>query len=222
MKNSFEFVWLEATDVRVLGWVVVNVVLFSHVVIFRPPLWVTYLYNGILYGIGGLLAYRDTELRRVFVLATVAGVVELGADYFLVVIAETLVYPKSLPMIVQSPLYMPLAWAIVTTQLGYLALRLLSEERRIAASVVPAGIAMSLIWFYETGAHIAGIWTYTEAPLFMLGHAPVFIIVAEGIMFSSLFYFVKRSRPFLAGIGFGLVITASYATTYVVFSSIGF
>lgn len=220
-KEGFDFDWLDTTDYRVFGWMVINIALFSHIVIYQPPLWVTYLYNAILYGIGGLLAYRSVKLRRIFVLATVAGVIELGADYFLVSIAGTLVYPKSLPLIIKSPLYMPLAWAIVTTQLGYLALQLVSVEKRKAASVVPGGIAMSLIWFYETGASIAGIWEYTKAPLCMLGQAPVFIIVAEGIMFSTLFYFVERSKPVIAGIGFGLVIISSYIISYYMFILLG-
>lgn len=213
--------WLEPADVRVLGWLAVNVVLFSHVVLTQPPLWVTYLYNVVLYGIGGTLAYRYSTLRRVFVLATIAGIVELGADYFLVVIADTLVYSQSLPMLVESPAYMPLAWAIVTTQLGYLALRLSDAERRLAASAAPSIIAMGLIWFYETGAHVAGIWGYTNAPILMVGNAPAFIIVAEGIMFATLFYFVERSNPITAGVGFGLVIMASYVGVYGLFAAIG-
>lgn len=208
------------TDWRVLGWVAVNVILFGHVVLSQPPLWVTYLYNGILFGIGGILAFYTQTLRRVFTLATVAGVVELGGDYFLVSIAETLVYPQALPMLVQSPLYMPLAWAIVTTQLGYLAIRLDAVYGRVAASVGPAAVATGLIWFYETGAHVAGIWSYAHAPVLMIGNAPAFIIAAEAIMFATLSYFVRRSNPLLAGVGFGLVITASYVGVYGLFAVI--
>lgn len=205
---------LRATDWYVLAWWGVNGVLFLHVVLAQPALWVTYLYNGILYTIGSVLAYEDTVLRRIFILATVAGVIELGADYFLVEVANTLVYPQTLPMLLRSPLYMPLAWAIVITQLGYLAWRLAEESSRRAAIVGPAGVAMGLIGTYETGAHIAGIWTYSHAPLLMIGHAPVFIIIAEGVMFATLYYFIRQVNPVLAGIGFGLVITLSYIGAY--------
>ncbi len=213
--------FLTRTDRWILGWWLVNLVVFLHVVLFETPLWLTYVYNGLLYGIGALISYRSKLVRNVFVLGTVAGVLELGVDHFLVAYTGTLVYPESLPMLLSSPLYMPLAWAIVTTHLGYVGIRLGQRYGRTAAAAGPALAAVLVIGFYEYGAFHAGIWEYVSAPLLMLGHVPLYIVVAEGIMFATLHEFVRFERPILAGIGFAGVITVSFVGTYALFAALG-
>lgn len=202
------------TDGWMFGWWVLNALCFAHVVLFPQPLLVTYAYNALLYVVGAAIASVDRTVRKLFVLATVAGVVELGVDRFLVEVTGTLVYPESAPMLLSSPLYMPLAWAIVTTQLGYLASRLDDTVGATIAALVPAGLAMGLIGVYETGARLAGIWAYESAPLLMVGNAPLYILLAEGVMFASLWYFARWDAPVVAGVGFGAVISASYVGSY--------
>jgi hypothetical protein len=217
--------WLDTieptrTDRWIVGWWLLNLAVFSHVVVFTTPLWLTYFYNGFLYFVGAIVAYRWTRVRNVFVLGTVAGALELGVDHFLVEVTGTLVYPSGLPMLVSSPLYMPLAWAIVTTHLGYIGLRLADAFGRKAAAAGPAVLAVLLIGFYEYGAFHAGIWEYVDAPLFMLGHVPFYIVAAEGIMFATLYEFVRIERPVVAGIGFAAVISVSYVGTYLLFAGV--
>ena len=212
---------LTRTDWWMLGYWFVNLLVFLHVVLFETPLWVTYAYNGLLYGIGAVVSYYSKTVRNAFVLGTVAGFVELGADAFLVRFTGTLVYPDSLPMLFDSPLYMPLAWAIVITQLGYLGVRLDDAYGRRAAMAGPSLVSMLLVGFYEYGAYYAGIWEYVSAPLFVLGTVPLYVVVAEGITFATLSEFVRLERPIRAGLVFGLVIGASYAFTYVLFAAIG-
>ncbi len=219
--NRYDSLELTRLDRWMLGWWLLNLAVFLHVVLFSTPLWVTYAYNGLLYLVGAAISYRWKLVRNVFVLGTVAGVLELGVDHFLVAFTGTLVYPDSLPMLVSSPLYMPLAWAIVTTHLGYIGIRLAQVSGRKAAAAGPAITAMMLIGFYEYGAFHAGIWEYVDSPLFMLGHVPLYIVVAEGIMFATLYEFVRIERPVVAGIGFAFVITVSFVGTYTLFAILG-
>lgn len=220
MNRQLAPIELTRTDRWMLGWWTLNLAVFLHVALFSMPLWLTYAYNGLLYLVGAAVAYRFPLVRNVFVLGTVAGVLELGVDHFLVAYTGTLAYPSSLPMLVSSPLYMPLAWAIVTTHLGYIGIRLARIFGRKAAAVGPAILATVLIGFYEHGAFHAGIWEYVDAPLFALGHVPIYIVAAEGIMFATLYELVRIERPVVAGVGFAFVITASYVGTYLLFASV--
>lgn len=210
---------LTRADRWLLGWVAVNLAVFLHVALLAPSLPLAYAYNGLLYAIGGVLAYLDRTIRRAFLLGTVAGVVELAADHFLVEVASVLVYPEYLPFLLSSPLYMPLAWAIVTTQLGYLALRLDEEFGPRAAALGPAVLAMVLMGFYESYAYDAGLWAYEGGPLLAIGHAPLFIVLAEGLMFATVGYWLRRG-PLRGGIGFGVTIGVSYAGAYYLLAGI--
>ena len=63
-------------------------------------------------------------LGRLFALGLAAGVLELFTDFAGERVAHSLIYPAGEPLLWGSPYYMPLSWAIVLTQLGYLAWRL--------------------------------------------------------------------------------------------------
>lgn len=220
-RSTSQLLELRRTDRWILGCWLVNLLVFLHVVVFETPLWLTYAYNGLLYGILAVMAYYSATIRNVFVLGTVAGLVELGADAFLVEFTGTLVYPDTLPMLLRSPLYMPLAWAIVITHLGYVGVRLAEVYGRRAAIVGPSLASMVLVGFYEYGAFYAGIWEYVSAPFVFLGTVPLYVVVAEGITFATLHEFVRLERPLPAGVGFGLVIGASYAASYLAFAALG-
>ncbi|WP_144902085.1 DUF6989 domain-containing protein [Halobellus captivus] len=219
--------WLDAVvseltpaDLRMLGWLGVNMAVFGHVVLFETPLWLTYAYNGLLYAIGIGIALRHSAVRDVFILGSIAGLLEVSVDAFLVS-TGSLVYPDSLPMLVGSPLYMPLSWALVITYFGYLGRRLDERSGPLAATVGPSVAAMVLIGFFEYGAHFAEIWWYEFAPLAMIGTVPAFIVVAEGVMFAALHWLVRLRRPLLGGVGFAAVISVSYVGTYTLFAALG-
>ena len=63
-------------------------------------------------------------LARLFALGLAAGVLELFTDFAGERVVHSLAYPAGEPLLWGSPYYMPLSWAIVLTQLGYLAWRL--------------------------------------------------------------------------------------------------
>ncbi|MDY7082404.1 MAG: hypothetical protein SXQ77_08390 [Halobacteria archaeon] len=50
--------------------------------------------------------------------------------------------------------------------------------------------------------------------MMVAGKAPLFVMVAEGIMFSTVVFFVERENPFLAGVGYGTAINLSYIGVY--------
>lgn len=204
---------LTRTDILMLGWLAINLLVFLHVAWVPQSPLVTYVYTTFLYILGSGISYYSNVVRRIFIIGTIAGVIELFGDYFLVKVASVLVYPSGFPMLLESPLYMPLAWTIVITQLGYLSLRLYQVYGRTAAVVGSSATAMMLVGFYESFSYNAGIWMYVSAPELMLGHAPLFIVLAEGIMFSMIHYF-RQQRPVLGGVAFGLVINASYVAMY--------
>lgn len=205
------------TDKFVAGWIVLTPLTLIHVSTLSAPLLATHVYNLLLYLIGAAIAYRDERVRGIIILGTVAGVVELVADFYLVSIG-TLTYPFFVAKLLESPLYMPLSWAIAITQLGYLGFRLDETYGRRAGIVGPSLGATLLIGFYESFARNAGIWAYEFAPLAYIGNAPVFIIAAAALMFSTLVFFVRQDRPVLAGVGFGVVILVSYVVSYSFFS----
>ena len=211
---------LRPADRWVIGWIGVNLLVFGHVVLFETPLWLTYAYNGLLYAIGIWVAVRFPAVRPVFDLGSVAGVLEVGVDAFLVS-TGSLVYPDSLPMLLGSPLYMPLSWALIITYFGYLGRRLDDAGGPLAATVGPSVAAMVLVGFFEYGAHFAGIWRYEIAPLAMLGTVPAFIVAAEGVMFAALYWVVRLRRPLLGGVVFAAVISVSYVGAYALFAAVG-
>jgi len=149
---------LTATDRRVLGWLGVNLLVFGHVVAFETPLWLTYAYNGLLYVIGIGVALRSPGIRDIFVLGSVAGVLEVGVDAFLVS-TGSLVYPDSLPMLLGSPLYMPIAWALVVTYFGYFGRRLDEIAGPVAATLGPAVTldATDCVIVSDTHVAVAGV-----------------------------------------------------------------
>jgi hypothetical protein len=57
---------------------------------------------------------------------------------------------------------------------------------------------------------------YTHAPLGWLGHAPLFILLSEAVMFATVYYWV-RQRALTGGIGIGVTINATYVGVYYAF-----
>ncbi len=165
---------------------------------------------------------NDRVMARILLFSLAAGWTELLADRWLVDVTGTLVYAPGGPFVWRSPLYMPFAWTIVTTQLGYLAWWL---RRRFG--LVPASILIGLfgainIPLYEQWANGAGWWSYRNCPL--LGHTPWYIIGGEFLIVLSLpaaMSLVERSRAWVcvvAGLAQGLWIWGAYCVAFLLLS----
>jgi hypothetical protein len=126
-------------------------------------------------------------LTRLFLLGAVAGVCELFTDYAGEHVVRSLIYPAGAPMLWDSPIYMPLSWTLVLTQLGYLAWRLRDPVLRVPRwlAVAITGIAgAAIVPFYEEMAFFAGWWRYR--PVRVLGHTPLYVLLFEGLIAAAL------------------------------------
>lgn len=207
---------LGSRDRFVGGWMAVTMVAFYHNFLFVHSTGLSYAYTFAAYGIGVVYASYDATVRRLLAIGTVGGGIELLGDHFLVHVAGTLVYPSGYPFLLSSPAYMPFAWAILVTFMGYVALRLYIEFGRPAAYLGPAAFAFVAESGFESVASLGGGWTYTSAPLAWIGHAPLFVVVAEAVMFASSYYWVRKNM-LVAGIGIGCTINVSYVGVYYLF-----
>ncbi|WP_255153167.1 DUF6989 domain-containing protein [Halorarius halobius] len=211
---------LTTTDVFVGSWMFVTVVAYYHNFLFVQSTALSYVYAFASYGVGVVYARYDTTGKHLLAIGTIGGFLELLGDYFLVTIAGTLVYPSGYPFLLRSPVYMPFAWALLIVFMGYVALRLADEYGTAAAYLGPAIFAFLAESGYESLASQGGGWTYLTAPLGWIGHAPLFIVVAEAVMFASSYYWV-RQNILVGGIGIGSTISISYVGIYYLFVVIG-
>lgn len=134
---------------------------------------------------------RDPVLARWLLLGTVAGFIEIFTDAWLVHYTSSLVYPQGEPMIWDSPIYMPFAWALVLSQLGVLGGWLLKRMAMWKASLAIALAGGSMIPLYEHLAYQARYWWYVDTP--MIWHAPLYIIVSEFLLSLPLVWMYRAS-----------------------------
>lgn len=125
----------------------------------------------------GTARRRDPVLARWLAIGFVAGWVEIATDAWLVAHTGTLVYPPGVPMVWDSPVYMPFAWTLVLAQIGCIGGALLERWGLARATLATALLGGSSIPLYEHLAKGAGYWWYEHTP--MLFSAPLYIIVAE-------------------------------------------
>ena len=99
-------------------------------------------------------------------------------------IEGVLVYPDE-NKIWASPLYMPLAWVLVLTQLSYFAVFLTWKYAKPRLTILILAVAGALyIPLYEELAFHANWWYYQHTV--MVSHTPIFVILAEGILVMAL------------------------------------
>jgi hypothetical protein len=189
-------------------------------------IYATVLSRVLLYAAaGGTRAGR--VYRDLLAMGLVAGFVELLADYFLVhwIDAGRLVYITGNDIVLlASPIYMPLAWACVVVEFGYLILRLSTWIKPWAAVLAGAVDAGVTIGFYEIFAYKAGWWRYEPARAMIGAHCALYIPLAEFLMFLPFSHLYRRfaaiedpqARAVLRGGLFGLGIFAAYALAYAV------
>lgn len=172
--------------------------------------------------------YFDQMLR----LGLVAGFFEIFADYVLVrlLVSGRLVYLTRDAVLLESPLYMPFAWACVIVELGYVSVRLYSLVRERSwgawvASLAGGITAMVFIGLYEYFAFRAGWWQYEPARVMIGPYCAAYIPLGEGLMFlvmlPLLTWLGQRAespsrRAFRGGTAFAAIILVSYVVAYVV------
>jgi hypothetical protein len=131
------------------------------------------------------LYYKNPLILRLLIIGTVAGLLELATDHYLVDTINSLVYPGKEPMIWSSPAYMPFAWSNVLVQLSFIGVLLTQKYNLLKASVI-LGIAGGMyIPLYEHLANNAGWWWYKNNTQ-MIFNAPIYVIVCEALISLSL------------------------------------
>lgn len=158
----------------------------------------------------------DDFLPRLLLFGLAAGIVELAADCWLVRSTMSLVYPNAEPMVACSPLYMPVAWAVVLTQVGYLGWLISRKERMVEAVILTFVIGVFFIPLFEHFANGAGWWYYRNVP--MLGNTPLYIILGEGLICMGLpaFFAFEAHRSVGKAVGLGVVQGAWIFVAYVI------
>lgn len=207
----------------VLATIVLNLVLVTALTLapsagWRSGLVVALIDTAVL---AGFAAWRrDALIARLLAFGLVVGLAELAADAWLVDATGTLSYRTGGgPHLWASPVWMPLAWATVAAQTGYVGNRLV--DRFGAAGLLLSGLLGALyIPFYEEMARHIHWWSYGGAH--MLSNSPYFIVAGEFLIAIALVLLARplRRSGFGAaawlGLAGGAAILACYAIAFLV------
>jgi hypothetical protein len=172
--------------------------------------------NGIL--LWFIAKHRDEVLARFLMFGLAVGFAELAADAWLVDYTKTLDYSVGGgPMLWRSPIWMPLAWEIVTVQFGYVGWWL--WNRYGGRGLAGIGLLGAInIPYYEEMARKIHWWEYSNCR--MLSYTPYYIILGEfgiAILLAWLSRRVvrgNRSSALFAGLAGGAGIFVCYAVAY--------
>ena len=130
-------------------------------------------------------------------------------------------------MIWRSPLWMPLAWEVVTVQFGYIGLRLWERFGKVGLLMIGLLGAIN-IPFYEEMARRIHWWQYSaESVRGMISFTPWYIILGEfgiAIALALLAGILRRGswrQAVMAGIGGGLSIFLCYALAFWITDRLG-
>lgn len=160
----------------------------------------------------------DQFLGKLIIFGLAAGVTELLADAWLVDQTKTLFYEHGEPLLVDSPIYMPVAWAVVLVQIGYIAYWISLRKGLVFGTLAAGVIGGVIIPVYESCAKGAGWWFY-EDPHHIIWNAPYYIILGEFILALALPYLftqIRRREFYWAvpiGVLMGLWIWLAYAVS---------
>ncbi len=213
---------LEARRLRiVLATIVINVIAVALLTFAPWSDWKTGLAlnlidNAMLLGFAVL--YRDALLMRLMIFGLVTGFVELAADAWLVDYTRTLDYSVGGgPLLWRSPIWMPLAWEIVTVQFSCLGLWL--RDRFGGAGLAAVGVLGAInIPYYEEMARRIHWWQYSGCR--MISNTPDYIILGEFGIAIALTLLAKplrhgsATKTWWLGIAGGAAIFICYALAY--------
>lgn len=198
----FVLAWNFTSSLVGWGWPTTTIISFGMPLVYTWYVW----------------RCHESLLGRILLFGLATGWTELLADRWLVDTSATLFYLSGGPFVLRSPLYMPFAWMIVTTQLGYFGWWMGKRWGILAASLLIALFGAVNIPLYEQWAKNAGWWYYHNTP--MLGNTPWYIIGGEFLIALSLPAAIslleKRhwSVSICAGICQGVWIWVSYALAF--------
>jgi hypothetical protein len=202
-----------------------RVILISAAVLLGWSAWSSFRQSGPvsasiitfgLYAFYWVYAIRTKNplVQRLMVFGTIAGILELITDHYLVETIDSLVYPGKEPMIWNSPAYMPFAWSNVILQLSFIGVLLTRRFGLLRASIFLCIAGGMYIPTYEHLAKDAGWWWYNfNTP--MLFNAPVYVIICEALISLSLPFLLnysehhKLGKTFLLGVAEGIWILVS-------------
>lgn len=136
----------------------------------------------IVFGLymGYILRYRDSFLARLLLFGLAAGAVELLADCWSTGLGW-LVYDLGGPFVMCSPLYMPVGWAIMMVQIGYLGWLFVQNWGLPKAMLMTGLLGAINIPINEFLAKSAHLWYYQNVPM-LFGTVPYAVIFAEGLI----------------------------------------
>jgi hypothetical protein len=139
---------------------------------------------------------KNPLVLRLLIIGTIAGLLELITDHYLVDTINSLVYPGNELMIWSSPAYMPFAWSNVLLQLSFVGVLLTSRFGLLRASIILCIAGGMYIPMYEHLAKDAAWWWYNmNTP--MLFNAPIYVIICEALISLSLpvlIYFSEHNK----------------------------
>ena len=148
---------------------------------------------------------RDQAMWKMLSAAVAFGLTELLADFLCVRCTGTLDYSTARSaMIWESPWWMPLSWAVVAVQVGVGGDAAIQRFGVVRGALLTGLLGAILIPFYERMAWGANWWRYRNCLL--VGHAPVYIVVAEaiiGVGLAILGHLVLRIGSLRAAFPFG-------------------
>ena len=158
-------------------------------------------------------------LGKFMLFGLAAGNSELLADRWLIAGTKTLFYKRHEPLLIDSPIYMPAAWAVVLVLIGYLGYRAARRWNPARATWLCGLLGGMIIPVYESCAKGAG-WWYYEDQRRMVWNTPFYIILGEFLLALALPALLLRCerRAFYwslpIGVLMGLWIWASYAVAF--------
>ncbi len=166
------------------------------------------------------LFYKNPLVLRLVLFGTIAGILELVTDHYLVSTINSLIYPGKELIIWSSPAYMPFAWSNVLLQLSFIGILFTRKYGILKASVILCIAGGMYIPMYEHLAKGAGWWWY-NTDVHMILNAPLYVIICEAFISLSLpllISYAERhpiSRTILLGIleGFWILFSAYAAFT---------
>ena len=165
-----------------------------------------------------MFRHGDAMLGRIMLFGLAVGFAELPADAWLVEATGTLDYaPGGGPMLWRSPIWMPLAWQVLTVQFACIGLLLLDRFR--AWGILAIGLLGAVnIPYYEEMARAIHWWQYRDCRMFL--HTPYYIILGEtliAILLAGLAAWVRRGywiTALLLGLVGGAGIFVFYALAF--------
>lgn len=153
------------------------------------------LVNGVVFSLYVRWS-ADRAIRPLFLAALVFGGVELLADYLCVRATRTLDYSVAhSPMWLESPWWMPFSWALVAVQTAVPGAAAITRFGFVRGTLLTGLLGALLIPCYEELAWGANWWRYRDC--LMVGHTPVYLILAEGVIGAGLAlmgHFALRTR----------------------------